>query len=114
MQRYCFALDLKDNEQLIQEYEEHHRHVPIEITDSIIQSGITSMDIYRAGNRMFMIMETDDSFSFSQKEESDKNNKRVQQWEELMWKYQQALPFAKPGEKWILMSHIFYLNKEKT
>jgi len=25
----------------------------------------------------------------------------------LMWKYQQALPQAKPGEKWVCMEKIF-------
>jgi L-rhamnose mutarotase len=33
----------------------------------------------------------------------------VQEWEKLMWKYQQALPSAKLGEKWILMEKIFEL-----
>ena len=113
MRRYCFALDLKDDVQLIEEYDEHHRNVSIEIKNSITGSGIISMDIYRAGNRLFMIMETDDSFSFTQKEESDKANLQVQEWEQLMWKYQQILPFAKEGEKWVLMSRIFHLHKEE-
>ncbi len=113
MKRYCFALDLKDDAQLIDEYEEHHRYVPAEIVSSITDSGIISMDIYRAGNRLFMIMETNGSFSFTQKEESDKTNPHVQQWEELMWKYQQALPIAKAGEKWVLMSQIFHLDEEE-
>lgn len=113
MKRYCFALDLKDDVHLIEEYEEHHRHVPDEIAESITQSGIVSMDIYRAGNRLFMIMETDDSFSFTQKEKRDNANPHVQRWEELMWKYQQALPFAKEGEKWMPMSQIFHLDKEE-
>jgi L-rhamnose mutarotase len=34
----------------------------------------------------------------------------VQQWEQLMWKYQQALPAAKPGEKWLIMDRIFSLE----
>lgn len=111
MKRYCLALDLKDDDQLIGEYEEHHRYVPNQIISSITESGITLMDIYRAGNRLFMIMEVDESFSFTQKEESDKANPHVQEWEELMAKYQQALPFAKKDEKWVLMSQIFHLNK---
>jgi L-rhamnose mutarotase len=34
----------------------------------------------------------------------------VQEWEQLMWKYQQALPGSKPGEKWRLMEKIFDLR----
>lgn len=107
--RYCFALDLKDDPQLIAAYDEYHRSVWPEIIDSIKSSGITALEIYRVANRLFMIMETNTHFSFEQKAESDAKNDIVQQWEETMWTYQQALPFAKPGEKWVLMQKIFNL-----
>ena len=107
MRRYCLALDLKDDELLISEYEEHHRHVWPEIVASIKDSGIEQMEIYRTANRLFMIMETNDNFSFEKKGTADAANEKVQQWEQLMWKYQQALPSAKQGEKWVLMEKIF-------
>jgi L-rhamnose mutarotase len=107
MRRYCLALDLKDDAALIAEYEEHHRKVWPEILQSIKDAGIGQMEIYRAGNRLFMIMETSDSFKFENKAKADAGNEKVQQWEELMWKYQQALPTARPGEKWVLMEKIF-------
>jgi L-rhamnose mutarotase len=109
MKRYCFALDLVDDEALIAKYEEYHAAVWPEIIKSITDSGIEVLDIYRAGNRLFMIMEVNDIFSFEQKNAADLANPKVQEWETLMWKYQQALPFAKPGEKWILMDKIFSL-----
>ena len=105
--RYCLALDLVDNPTLIAEYENYHQNVWPEILDSIHNSGIQSMEIYRAGNRLFMIIDAYDSFSFDKKGQMDKSNPRVQEWEKLMWKYQQALPVAKAGEKWILMDKIF-------
>lgn len=40
----------------------------------------------------------------------DAKNEIVLQWEKLMWEYQQALPKAKPGEKWVLMKKIFTLS----
>ena len=110
MKRYCLALDLKDDPDLIREYEEHHQNVWQEIRQSIIESGISDMEIYRVGNRLFMIMETEDDFSFDRKNEMDSANPKVQEWEELMWKYQQALPVAKPGEKWLRMDQIFKLD----
>jgi L-rhamnose mutarotase len=109
--RYCLALDLKDDETLIHEYEKFHQNVWPEIIDSIKDAGITGMEIYRVSNRLFMIMETDDTFSFEKKNTMDTANPKVQEWETLMWKYQQALPTAKPGEKWMLMNKIFDLNK---
>ena len=107
MKRYYLALDLKDDPKLIAEYEDHHKRVSEEILKSIKDSGIERMELFRAGNRMFMIMEVKDSFSFEAKERMDQSNPLVHKWETLMWKYQQALPFAKPGEKWVLMKKFF-------
>lgn len=108
--RYCLTLDLIPNEQLIAEYEEMHRKVWPEIIESITSAGIEDMEIYRTGNRLFMIMEVNDEFSFDHKSAMDAGNEKVQEWELLMWKYQQAVPGAKPGEKWIMMDKIFELN----
>ena len=107
MKRYCLTLDLKDDEQLIKEYEQYHVKIWPEIEESIKSSGILNMQIYRQHTRMFMIIETQDNFSFNAKAASDMANPKVQEWEDLMWKYQQALPQAKAGEKWLLMDKIF-------
>ena len=109
MKTYALALDLKDDQQLINEYEEFHQKVWPEILESIISSGILAMEIYRIDTRLFMIMDTTDEFSFENKAKMDANNDKVQEWESLMWKYQQKIPSAKPGEKWILMNKIFEL-----
>nr|WP_121270482.1 L-rhamnose mutarotase [Pedobacter schmidteae] len=108
--RYCLALDLIPDDQLIAEYEEMHRKVWPEIIESITSSGIEAMEIYRMGNRLFMIMEVNQLFSFEKKGAMDATNEKVQEWEQLMWKYQQAIPGAKPGEKWIMMNKIFDLK----
>jgi L-rhamnose mutarotase len=107
MKKYCLSLDLKDNPQLISEYEAYHQNVWPEILKSIKDSGIISMEIYRLHTRMMMLMETEDNFSFEEKGKMDASNPKVQEWEELMWNYQQALPTAKNGEKWMLMDKIF-------
>jgi len=109
MKRYCLALDLKDDAALIAEYEAYHRDVWPEIKKSILDSRIRNMEIYRFSNRMFMIMETDDDFSFEKKAAADASNTKVQEWEALMWRFQQPLPGSKPGEKWMLMEKIFEL-----
>ena len=56
MKKYCLTLDLKDDAQLIAEYEAYHRAVWPEIKKSILDAGIASMEIYRFDNRLFMIM----------------------------------------------------------
>ena len=107
MKRHCLALDLKNDVELIAAYEEYHRNVWPEVLQSLSDSGIQSMEIYRISNRLFMIMEVKDGFSFEDKAKLDANNTKVQDWEVLMWNYQEALPIAKPGEKWLLMDKIF-------
>lgn len=110
--RYCLALDLKDDPDLIAEYERHHEKIWPEITRSIRDAGIEAMEIYRVGNRLFMVMETSAGFSFEAKATADRDDPRVQEWEALMWEYQQALPMAAPGEKWMLMDRIFSLEDQ--
>jgi L-rhamnose mutarotase len=109
MMRYCFAVDLKPDPILIAEYEAYHQAVWPEILDSIRASGILGMQIYRIEHRLFMVMEVSDEFSFDSKQAADLANPKVQEWENLMWKYQQGLPWAKPGEKWMKLEQIFNL-----
>lgn len=112
MRRYCLTLDLKDDPKLIAEYKKYHEKIWPEITASLKQSGIEDAEIYLLGTRMFMILEVSDHFSFELKARADQENPKVREWEELMWKFQKALPQAKAGEKWLLMQRIFHLEKE--
>jgi L-rhamnose mutarotase len=108
--RFCLTLDLKNDPELIAEYKRYHEKIWPEIAQSIKDSGIENMEIYLLGTRMFMIMEVGEGFSFGAKGKADASNPKVQEWEKLMWKFQQALPEAQPGEKWLLMDRIFKLE----
>ena len=107
--RLCLTLDLKDDPTLIAEYKRYHEQVWPEVIQSIKDSGIEDMEIYLLGTRMFMIMEVNHNFSFEAKAESDRRNPKVKEWDNLMWKFQKALPEAKPGEKWMRMERVFKL-----
>ena len=109
--RFCLTLDLKNDPKLISDYKRYHEKIWPEVTRSIKDSGIEDMEIYLLGTRMFMIMEVNETFSFEAKAEADELNPNVQEWEKLMWSFQQALPQAKPGEKWLPMERIFKLEK---
>ena len=108
--RFCLTLDLKDDPKLIAEYRRYHKNIWPEITRSIKDSGIEALEIYLFGARMFMIMEVNEHFSFEAKGRADQSNPKMQEWENLMWTFQQSLPQAKPGEKWLFMEKIFALE----
>ncbi|MEL6590094.1 MAG: L-rhamnose mutarotase [Bacteroidota bacterium] len=110
--RYCLACDLKDDAALIKQYQKYHApgNAWPEITASIRNAGILDMQIYQTGNRLYMIMEVDETFSFERKQAMDAANPKVIEWETLMSDFQQPLPWASAGEKWILLEQIFQLD----
>lgn len=111
MKKFVLTCDLKDDPELQKEYIEHHNMVWPEIMESIKNSGIQDMEIYNLENRLVMVIETTEDFSFEEKDRLDANNEKVKKWEELMWKYQERIPAAQAGEKWVLMNKIFSLNE---
>lgn len=112
-QRLCLALDLVDDPASIAEYERWHQpgQTPKEVLASIRESGITQMEIYRAGNRMFMLIEADDSFSETKKAAADDANPHVQAWVALMKRFQQPVPAAGPDGSWIEAGRVFRLTE---
>ncbi|HEY8688897.1 MAG TPA: L-rhamnose mutarotase [Chitinophagaceae bacterium] len=86
MERFCLALGLVDDPALIAAYEHWHKkeNGRSAIKKSILDSGITNMEIYRIGNRLFMIMDTEDDFCFGRKAAMDATDAKVQEWEKLM------------------------------
>jgi L-rhamnose mutarotase len=112
LKKLCYTCDLKNKPDLIEDYKEYHskENTWPEITKSIKDSGIINMEIYLLANRLFMIMEVDESYTPERKQMMDAVNPKVQKWEKLMWKFQQAPPGAQEGEKWLPMEQIYKLD----
>jgi L-rhamnose mutarotase len=113
MQRHYYALDLKDDAEAIAEYERWHRPGVIwpEIVASIRASDIEEMEIFRTGHRLVMVVQmADDCMPASEREPSSVDAK-TQAWEQLMDNYQQRLPWAQAGQKWVPMARIFSLRE---
>ena len=109
--RYCLTLDLRDEPELIREYERYHKpgNVWPEVIDSIRAAGILDMQIYRSGLQLIMVLTVSDTFSFEEKKRQDRVNPKVLEWERLMERFQN-----KPdGEdsKWQQVRNIFDLTQ---
>ncbi|HEU4960617.1 MAG TPA: L-rhamnose mutarotase [Sphingomonas sp.] len=109
--RICLALDLVDDAALIAEYERWHRvgETPGEVIRSIREAGIVQMEIFRAGERLFMVMDVDESYDAAAKARADAANPAVVAWVERMKRYQRPVPAAGPGGTWIEMDRVFRL-----
>lgn len=107
-------LDLRDDAAAIAAYRDWHRPggPPAAVIAAIRRSGITDMRIYLAGNRLVMLMTTDDRFDAAAKAAADRADPAVMQWEALMDTLQQALPFAPAGVKWVPADPIFALDDQ--
>ena len=114
MTRRVLILDLKDDPELIATYEAYHRPgaVPGPIVRSIQASGIEEMEIFRCGNRLVMLMETGPGFDPQAKAADDAADPNVIAWEKLMDLYQQRLPWAPPGVKWLEAERIYALSEQ--
>ncbi|HEX7339290.1 MAG TPA: L-rhamnose mutarotase [Rhodanobacteraceae bacterium] len=107
-----YALDLKNDPDLIARYEHWHKPENIwpEVVASIRAAGIRDLQIFRAGNRLVMMLDVPEDYSPATKAAADAANPRVQAWETMMWQFQQALPFAPKGAKWVPMQRMFALH----
>lgn len=113
-QNLYYLLDLKDNAEIIRRYRDWHAPgaVPPPVTKSIRSAGIEALEIFLVGNRMLMVLTPGPGFEAASKAAADAGNPDVVAWETLMWEFQQALPFAKPGEKWVPLERIFSLSEQ--
>ncbi len=109
--RFCLTLDLKDDPALIQEYRHWHmpEHIWPEIPTGIRRAGITDMEIYQLGTRLFMVMEAIEGFDFDRQMGFLASLPRQEEWEGFVSRFQRSRPGASSSEKWMRMERIFKL-----
>lgn len=111
-QFHYLALDLVDSPEKIAEYQRLHQQIWPEVTTHLRQHGVVNMEIYRLGNRLFIVMEVNQHFDAVQFAEAAQRNPDIQRWEALMWQFQQPTPWTPAGEKWVAMDRIFSLHDQ--
>ena len=92
--RQCFTVDLRDNPEAIERYKQFHKPggPPAAVSNALRECGITVMEIYLVGNRLFMIMEVDERYSPELRARIDATPPEVQAWAALMDTLQVAMP----------------------
>jgi len=101
LKRYCKALKLEDDLQLIEEYKKVHAPGAAwpEITQGMIDVGIIDMEIYLPGNQLFMIMDTVADFDHDNSMKTLAEKPRQSEWEAYVSRFQKSTVNASAGEK---------------
>lgn len=110
--RYCKTLELENDSGLIEDYKKVHAPEAIwpEIPQGMREVGITDMEIYIHGTRLFMIMETVADFDHDKAMSELSTKPRQAEWEAYVSQFQKTSSGATAGEKWQLMERIFKMN----
>ena len=108
MIRLGMTLGIK--EEKIEEYKKLHANVWPEVLENLTELNFKNYSIYLHKNTLFGYVEYHGD-NLDRDNKLMASNPKVQEWEELMWNYQQALPQSEKGSKWVLMDKIFDLNK---
>lgn len=112
-------LDISSDPSLVSKYIDHHApgNMPKSIVDSIRYpgSGVLNMRIFNFADRLVMIMDVEDDFSFESKAASDGSNPEVESWESLMAQFQREIvdPTGQQTGKWKRTQLCFDLSQHK-
>lgn len=107
MKRYCQTLQLVNDPELIEKYCEVHAHVWPEVVEGQHEVGILSMEIWRHGRQLFMVMDTVDDFDFEHDMARLAALPRQAEWEAYVSQFQGCAAGASSAEKWQRMEKIF-------
>lgn len=110
MKRYAMTVLLKDDPEIIRQYEEYHANPWPETNAGLLAAGIRRMYIYRFGRTLFMFMETGDDFDMARDLPAYMENPRAREWDELMRTFQEPVPGAPAGATWVEMREVYALE----
>lgn len=110
--RYCKALQLEDDQELIEAYKKVHAPGCVwpEITQGMREVGILDMEIYLLGTQLFMIMDTVSDFDHDAAMKKLAEKPRQEEWEAYVAGFQKTSAEASAGEKWQLMERIYKMD----
>jgi len=109
--RFCKTLELRNDPELIAAYKKVHAEGSAwpDIIQGIREVGIIDMEIYIAGTRLFMIMDTVPEFDHEKAMAELAQKPRQKEWEAYVSNFQRSSLEATADEKWQLIERIFKL-----
>jgi len=109
--RFCKTLELRNDPELIAAYKKVHAEGAAwpEIIQGIREVGIIDMEIYLAGTRLFMIMDTVPDFDHEKAMAELAKKPRQKEWEAYVSRFQRSSSGATADEKWQMIERIFKL-----
>ena len=107
--RYCKTLELRNDPQLIASYKKAHSKGQAwpEILQGMREVGILDMEIYLAGTRLFMIMDTVPDFDHEKAMAELATKPKQAEWEAHMAQFQDSSAEVSADEKWQLIERIY-------
>lgn len=113
--RRCFAVDLHDDPARVAAYRRWHEPAgpPAAVSAAIRADGVESLEIWWAGDRLFMIMAQDPARipDPETKRTRDTADPEVAAWDALMASFQKPLRFA-PDQTWLELERIYSLDEQ--
>jgi|TARA_B100001750_G_C15475924_1_gene582465 L-rhamnose mutarotase len=108
MKTFAQTIDLVNDPQIIEKYEEYHRNVWPEVIESLKSIGINRMEIFRSANHLFMYCQAKDEFNpETDFQKYTETNPKADEWNTLMSSFQQKVPEAKPEMWWTPIRLVF-------
>lgn len=113
-QTQVLLLDLVDEPAAIAAYDAWHAAgaVPAAVVAAIRRAGILDMQIFRAGNRLVMLVESESHGDSPLKAISNAAEPEVVAWERRMGSVQRPIAVAEPENKWTQARCIFALREQ--
>lgn len=114
--RYCKTLALPADAALIEQYRRAHAPDAVwpEINQGLRTIGVLRMEIYLAGQQLFMLMDTVPDFDHDQAMATLANMPRQAEWEAFVAQFQQTLAGSTSDQKWQLMERLYELESSAT
>jgi L-rhamnose mutarotase len=107
MKRFAQTVMLKDDPEIIRQYEEYHANPWPEVIEGGRRIGILHAYIYRYGRQLFMFMETVDGFDLERDMPKYTEHPKAQEWDALMRTFQEPVLGAPEGSTWVQMKEIY-------